>query len=318
MMMKVSGLFLMLVSFAGMVNLPECDRQKPAAHAEEQGKRARPEPTSTAGTKEKPGTMEGEIKELAAGGHCTIFESFVFVARDPQTYQAVKSLNINLPDQDAEFFKSHAVIAAFLGQRRTGGFGVEITQDADGVVQVGERVPKGMVTMALTTPFKIVAVATKTDGPIALSLDATWKERWRTYRVTSGELIITGGFAGVHDVLGLEGSLLIMRERTLITLMFDLKSRGKRQPRELRDAASGTVTESGGLSLAYLDSHSLSGAIQSPFRVQGQFANDEQDLRLDLVTIDAPRISDNFTAQGSLQALAITPRPPNRAITGNF
>jgi hypothetical protein len=316
-MMKVSGLFLILASFAGILNIPECGCQKLAAHAEEQGKRAKPAPTSVPGTQEKSGTMNSEIKELAVGGHCTVFESFVFVARDAQTYQALKTLNINLPDHDAEFFNSHAVIAAFLGQRRTGGFAVEITQGADGVVQVAERVPKGMVTMALTTPFKIVTVPVTADRPIALSLDATWKERWRTYRVTSGELIITGGFAGAHEVLGLEGSLLIMRERTLITLTFDLKSRGKRQTRELRDAASGTVTESGRLSLAYLDSHSLSGAIQSPFRVQGQFANDEQDLRLDLATADAPRISDNFTAQGSLQALAIAPRPPNRAITGN-
>src|SRR5258705_10604249 len=101
-MMKVSGLFLMLVSFAGVLNIPECGRQKPAAHAEEQGKRATPAPTSTPGTKEKPGTMDSEIKEIAAGGHCTVFQSFVFLARNAQTYQALRTFNVNLPDQEAE------------------------------------------------------------------------------------------------------------------------------------------------------------------------------------------------------------------------
>lgn len=314
--MKLSGLFLMLVSFAGIVSLLKCDQPKPKPGAEEQTKRGTPAPTSTPGRKGDPGTMDGEIKQLAAGNHCTVFESFVFVARDLETYAALESLKITLPNQDADFFKSHAVIAAFLGQRRTGGFAVEITQDADGVVQVVEQTPKGMVTMALTTPFKIVAVPVKTDRAIALSLDATWKERWRTYRVTSGEITVTGGFAGVQERSGLEGTLQIMREKTLATLHFEVKSTGKRQA-QLRDVSSGTVADPAQVSLSYLDSFALSGAIDSPFKVGGQFTNDEQELTLDLKTVSSPYVSDNFDARASLKATATTPRPPNRAITGD-
>jgi hypothetical protein len=314
-MMKFSCLFLMLISFAGVVNMPECDRQKSKAPAQEQGKRATPAPTTTPGEKEKTGTMDGEIKELAAGSHCPVFESFVFVARDVHTYQALRILNISLPDQDADFFNSHAVIAAFLGQRRTGGFGVNISQATDGVVQVAERIPKGMVTMVLTTPFKIVAVPVKSDAPIALSLDATWKSRWRNYRLTNGELTITGGFGGVHESSALEGTLQIMRERTLATFTFQLRSTGKRKAQML-DVASGTVTESGQVSLAYLESQALSGAIQSPFKATGQFNSDEQELTLSLETVPSPHISDNFSGGASLRAIAITPRPTNRAITG--
>lgn len=315
-MMRLSGLFLMLVSFAGIVSLHKCDQQKPKVGTEAQTNHNTPAPTSTPGRKGDPGTMDSEIKQLAAGSHCTVFESFVFVARDSQTYAALASLNITLPTQDADFFKSHAVIFAFLGQRRTGGFGVEITQDADGVVQVVERKPNGMVTMVLTTPFKIVAVPVKTDGPIALSLDATWKERLRTYRVTSGELTITGGFAGIHQRSGLEGTLQIMRESTLATFIFAVKSTGKRQA-ELRDVASGTVAGPARVSLSYLDSYALSGAIQSPFKVSGQFTEDEKELTLNLETVESPNVSDNFSASGSLKAIATTPRPANRAVTGN-
>ena len=183
-------------------------------------------------------------------------------------------------------------------------------------LQVVERVPKGMVTMVLTTPFKIVAVPVETGAPLALSLDATWKESWRTYRLASGELTVSGGFAGIHETSGLSGILQIMREGTMATLMFELKSSGKRQT-QLHDVASGVVVESGQVSLTYLDSHALSGAIQSPFKANGQFINDEQELSLNLETVPSPKISDNFNARVSLRATAITPRPPKRAITGD-
>ncbi|MCA1555766.1 MAG: protease complex subunit PrcB family protein, partial [Acidobacteria bacterium] len=73
----------------------------------------------------------GEIKELAAGGYSSIRESFIIVARDAQTYALLKELNERLPEFGADFFKSNAVIAAFLGQRRSGGYSVRITREGD-------------------------------------------------------------------------------------------------------------------------------------------------------------------------------------------
>jgi len=312
-MTRLGGLVLVLPMVASLVNIPRCDQQKSKPLGEQQSNRATPAKTSAAGAGERPGAMDGEIQELAAGAHCTVFESFVFVARDAQTYQALKTINLDLPDRSAEFFSSHAVIAAFLGQRRTGGFGVDITQDANGLVRISEHKPKGMVTMALTAPFRIVAVSVKTDAPLGLSLDAAWKERLRGYRVASGELTVTGGFAGIHENSSLAGSVQVMREQTLATLIFELKSTGKRRT-QLTDVSSGTVVDSV-LSLRHLDSHALSGAIQSPFRVRGQFTNDEQELSLDLETVESPNISDNFSARASVRAIATTPRPPDRAIS---
>src|SRR5712664_4042100 len=121
-MTRLSGAVFMLVSLASIMTILKCDQQNPKTATEQRSNRPTPAPTSLAQREGDPGTMGSDIKQLAAGNHCTVVESFVFVARDAQTYQALKTLKINVPDQDAGFFSSHAVIAAFLGQRRTGGF----------------------------------------------------------------------------------------------------------------------------------------------------------------------------------------------------
>jgi len=312
-MIKTSGLLMMLLSFA-VVSAVECNRQQPKTANQQQSNRTEPGSLSNQGAKEKPVTMDGEVKQLAAGAHCTVFESFVFVARDEQTYQALNGLQLKLPAQSADFFQSHAVIAAFLGQRRTGGFSIEIWPDAAGQIHIGERVPKGMVTMALTAPFKIVAIPVQAGAPLTLALDETWKERLRSYRVANGQLTVTGGFAGINQSSSLTGTIQIMHEQSLATCFFELKSNGKKQT-ELRDVASGSVSEAKQLTLTNFDSRALTGAIQSPFKATGQFANDNQELSLNLETVPSPHISDNFSATGSLTATAITPRPKNRAVT---
>lgn len=312
-MIRLSALLLILVSATGLLNLPNSNRPGLKAPVVGQGPRTPPAAIAPNEQTQKSSAVDSEIKELAAGNHCLVMEAFVFVARDLPTYQALMSLDINLPNKDAEFFNSQLVIAAFLGQRRTGGFTVELTQSADGNVRVAERAPREMATSSLTSPFKIVALPVKTDGPLSLTLDQTWKERLRTYRLVGGELTITGGFAGIQQTATLSGSIQVMRQRRLATLLFDLKSTGKRSA-QVSDVASGTVTNSGLLSFSYLDSAKLTGAIQSPFKATGQFINDERELSLNLETVPSPHISDNFTAAGSLRAIATTSKPANRAI----
>lgn len=318
--MKLGGILFMLVSLAGILTTPNCDHQNANA-PKNQGNRATPAPTPMPKEMETPVPTDGEIKELVAGAYCTVLESFVIVARDPETYAALRAMNqnIKLPDEAADFFKSNAVIAAFLGQRRTGGFAVDISRGTSGEINILERSPKkgAMVIQVLTTPFKIVSVPANMDAPITLSLDATWKARLRNYQVTSGELNVTGGFAGIHESSGLAGTLQVMRADMWATFIFDLQSTNKAKTRQLRDVATGTATQDGVLKITRIDSHGLSGAIQSPFKATGQFTNDEAQLSLDLDTVSAAGISDNFQAKASLKATATTPRPPNRAITGD-
>ena len=317
-MKKIGALVMMLVWLGSSMNLLSCERNGRKENPRERdANRSAPQQTPV----EAGGTIVSntDIKELAAGNRSSIFESFVLVARDVQTYAALRSIHSGLPDQAPDFFKSSAVIAAFLGQRRTSGYSVEITRESDGQVRIIEHAPSKdtMVKMVLTTPFKIVAIQFETDQPVTLSLDETWKQRSRPYRVTSGELAITGGFAGINDKQVLEGGLSVMRDKTLATIVFELQSTGGKQPRKLRDTASGLVDSSGALTISRVDAFALTGAIQSPFRASGRFTENEQKLELSFETVAAPHISDNFSATGSLKALATAPVPANQAITGD-
>src|SRR5712692_2369133 len=101
-----------------------------------------------------------EPKVLAEGFHSSITRPFVGVVRDFETYEALVTLDGNLPRLDEEFFKTNIVVAAFLGERNTGGYSVEITR-GEGRIYVVERVPaKGvMVAQMITSPYKIVSLS---------------------------------------------------------------------------------------------------------------------------------------------------------------
>jgi len=265
-------------------------------------------------------TVSDEIKILSRGNYSAeMLESFVAVARDAETYAALRALNAQLPELSADFFKHNAVVAAFLGQRRSGGYGVEITRGGPTSLRVSERAPDkdAIVTMALTSPSLIVSIAIAPDAPLELLLDPTWRERARPYQVAGGELMITGGIAGKRETVPLAGSLGVMRAGQLATFLFDLKSAGhSEQPRALREAATGIIANSGdAVRLPRFTSSTLTGAIESPFRAtSGQFTKDGGKITLTFETVPAPRISDNFAATGRLEANATAPAPKNKAL----
>lgn len=275
-------------------------------------------PKTPAAQKGRNVNTDGELKELAAGNRSGITESFVVIARDPQTYAALRSLYGALPEYDVDFFSSHAVVAAFMGQRRTSGYVTSITRDRDGTISILEQAPArgAMVKMVLSTPFKIVAVPIGIDAPLSLNLDTTWRNRLRSYRLTGGEVVVTGGFAGIRKKYHLAGQLSVMRAGSLATFFFELLSTAGKQSRNLRDVASGTVDPSGQITLNRIDSAALTGAIQSPFRGTGVFSNNETNLSLNLKTVPSPHVSDNLAATASVKAVATGPKPSDTAVTG--
>lgn len=306
---RISVLLLLLISLSVGVK-PGFSRQGDSQNSQNTIRRVMPLGYEN---ETEPTVTNGQVKELASGNRSSIFESFVAVARDEQTYAKLRASNSSLPETSADFFKSYAVVAAFLGQRRTSGFDIEITQGTDGRVHVLEQTPKNtMVKMVLSAPFKIVAVPVEADRPIVLALDATWQNRLRPYRVTSGSLTITGGFAGTMKTLKLEGTLSIMRADSLATFIFELQSTGNNPIRRLVDTATGFVESPARISLERVDAFAIAGAIQSPFRATGQFGENERELTLNLQTNNSPNISDNFTATGTLKATALPAPGANR------
>src|SRR5262249_41228600 len=145
--------------------------------------------------------MKESPKVLTEGFHSSITHSFVAVFRDADTYAELIKLDANLPKLDDEFFKSSIAIAAFLGERNTGGFSVDIARDSNGAIRISEKKPgKGMmVPQMITSPFKIVAVKSSASSPVVLSLDEAWKQNLKEYRVKSGTFTMSGGFVAVSE-----------------------------------------------------------------------------------------------------------------------
>lgn len=262
-------------------------------------------------------TVSNDLKVLAEGGHISVFDSFILVARDAQTYAALRELNNSLPQMDAEFFKTSAVVAAFLGQRRTGGYSVYITTEPDGSVHVLEKAPPthAMVMMVLTTPYKIVSVPLKEEAPLSLTLDKTWQEMMRPYRVGASEFNSGGGFAGRYEKLTLAGDVRVMRSGELATFFFDLNATGGKKERKLKDVSSGVVGKDGGIVIGSLDPDTLVDHPRPSLRATGEFTDKESNFSLSFTSLPTI-VADGFGGTGKLEATATAPAPKSKAVTG--
>ncbi|HYY58559.1 MAG TPA: protease complex subunit PrcB family protein, partial [Pyrinomonadaceae bacterium] len=210
-----------------------------------------------------------------------------------------------------------AVVAAFLGQRRTGGYGVEITRAADGTVRVAEKTPpKGsMTTQVLTTPYEIVSLPVEDETPLKLDVDKAWREGARPYKVTSGEFTMSGGFAGRSENFRLEGNLMVMRHANLATLVFDLKSAGGTKARELKEAATGVVRAGEEVRLARFNAGSLVEPPANLLSAKGQFSDNESGLTLAFESLPST-VADGYQGTGRLSAVATGPPPAKTALSG--
>jgi hypothetical protein len=325
MVLKKFGTALMLASIAFNTASACAARHTPggASDANEQSKnktRTTPTPLPTPGAEKNLETnMTGEIKELASGGYSSVKESFIVVARDAETYASLRELNDKLPELGADFFKSNAVVAAFLGQRSSGGYGVRITRaeatGAGNALRVSEQPPPkdAIVTMALTNAFQIVSVAVNDERPLALELDATWQEAARAYKVVAGEFTRMGGFAGRPEKSALKGDLRIMRHARLATIFFALQGTGAEGTHALQDVASGTVAPDGSLTLTRLDPGSFVPPPRHPLRARGSFNENENQLSLTFEAMQA-KVNDGYGGQGKLEATATAPPHKKRAV----
>ncbi|HEX8457009.1 MAG TPA: protease complex subunit PrcB family protein [Pyrinomonadaceae bacterium] len=261
----------------------------------------------------------GEIRELAAGGYSSVRESFVAVARDAETYKSLRRLHDKLPELDASFFKANAVVAAFLGRRRSGGYGVQITSAGGArLLRITEKSPPkdAITTMALTSAFQIVSIAVGEEMPLALELDATWHEAARPYKVSTGQFTRLGGFAGRPERSTLAGDIRIMRHGDLATAFFTLEGRGEEGKHALQDVTTGTVNTEGAFNFTRLDPGSFVPPPRNPLRARGQFTDQESKLRLTLEAMEA-KVNDGYGGQGTLEATATAPPPRKRAIDGD-
>jgi hypothetical protein len=242
-----------------------------------------------------------------------VSNAFIAVARDADTYAALRRLIPNLPEVDKEFFNSNLVVAAFLGERRTGGYSVRFRRAGDGALRIEEtRPPKdAIVTQAITTPFSVASVPVETQGSVAIDAGEAWRAMIRPYKIMEGEFTMSGGIAGRTEKFGLAGGIGVMREGSLATLLFDLQGKDGAKLRQLRDAASGVVQSDGRLAVGHLGAGSLVTQPADALNATGTFAESERTLSLTFSSIPG-KVRDGFNGKGSLKAEATGPAPQKR------
>ncbi|HEY0006491.1 MAG TPA: protease complex subunit PrcB family protein [Pyrinomonadaceae bacterium] len=262
------------------------------------------------------GTVNDKLKVLTRSTYGKVQDAFVAVAHDAETYRELRELAGALPELDADFFRQNLLVAAFLGQRRTGGYNVSITRQANGSLRIAEETPaKGaMLTQALTAPFLIVAVPVAPEESLVLELDRAWQARLRPYSLKTGEFKMTGGIAGRAESFGLEGGFGLMRMGRLATFVFDLKSSRGAKARVLKSVATGVVQTDGSLNIAQLDAGSFVEPPNRLLRAKGNFTGQETSVRLIFESVPS-NIADAFHGEGSLEAAAKAPAPPKTSAT---
>lgn len=282
------------------------EEQRPAATPET----PLPTPTTPAREGERV-TTGGEMKVLAGGMNGSVDEAFVAVVRDAQTYAALRAVVGQLPEMNAEAFKTNAVVAAFLGMRRTGGYGVEITRTGEDTLRFAETTPpKGAITsQALTAPFKVVSVALNEQASLKIETGEAWTRAMRPYRVKEGEFESSGGFAGRGEKFALGGELRIGRLGKLVSVVFMLKTTGDARARALQTIATGTTTDAHSFTVPRLEGGSLVEWPNGGLRATGRFNGNAAD-NLTLSFDPLPSIySDGFNGTGKLEAIATAPAP---------
>jgi hypothetical protein len=265
---------------------------------------------SSTGHKDNPVESEnqnsGDLKVVAQGFHSSITDPFIAVIRDEATYGELTKLDSKLPKLNVDF-KTNVVIAAFLGQRNTGGYSVEITRAANGEVQVREKAPGKdvMVPQMITAPFKIVSLPVEGNVPLKIFLgdeikagDA-FRQNAQLYRIDKGTFTISGGFAGRSDTYSLTGKLQITRLSNLVTVGFAIVSTGTSSERSLRDVATGVV-KNNSFEISRMSRGSLVDPPTGALRVTGTFL-EANKLVLDFDT-GAVTVPDGYQGTGTIEA----------------
>jgi hypothetical protein len=243
----------------------------------------------------------GDLKVLAEGSVSPITTSFVGVFRDAESYAALRAQATNLPELRADFFKSNLVIAAFLGERNTGGYSLAISQQPTGQIRIAEKAPRpdAIVAQMITSPFKLVSMPANGTPPVQLSLDERFNQRSQLYRVSNGTFTVSGGFAGRTEQYKLAGKLQVMRLAGVISIGLAIVSEGATRERSLRDFATG-LASSDGFAISRLSRGSLVDAPSGDLQVKAKFA-EKNRLLLDLTT-GPVTVPDGYSGKGTIEA----------------
>jgi hypothetical protein len=251
---------------------------------------------------EKAQPKEGELKVLAEGLQSAIKNPFVALVRDADTYAALTKLDGKLPKLDDEFFKTKVVVAAFLGERNTGGYSVEISRDA-AEINVREKKPGKdmMVTQMVTSPFKIVALEGMSNAPVWLALDDALESRMSLFHITNAKFTMSGGIAGTREEFNLGGAIGVLRAGNLATFQFRLIAPATTKRRALIEHATGVVANDNSIKVSRMSADSFIDPPNTGLQADGLFSDGGKKLLLNLLSRPS-MIADGYSGVGSIEA----------------
>jgi hypothetical protein len=118
------------------------------------------------------------FQTLLKGNHSGIRERQFLVissrAKWDDLWRSHSSLNLPKQELPAVDFESESVLALFSGEKRTGGYAIEVVKVEDDPATAQLKVfyretappPNAIVTQGLTQPFHMIKLARKADLPV--------------------------------------------------------------------------------------------------------------------------------------------------------
>ncbi len=243
------------------------------------------------------------LKTLAEGADASLTTPFVFVARTPDAFALLQKLVKNLPTEKIDF-KRTAVVAAFAGEKNTGGYSVDIAQNAGKIsVKVAAPPKDAMVTQVITSPYKVALVEAEQENSLNLDLSANFSSLLKNYRLTSGEFEFSGGFAGMQKRFAAQGTIGVLNWGEYVTMIFNLTGKAGEKKRKLFETASG-VMQDGKINLGRIEADDFIDRPHPFLLANGTFSGSKVSLEF----VPGKRdyvVNDGYTGGGKLEAVKI-------------
>lgn len=243
----------------------------------------------------------GDFKDLLVEANSGVEEPFIFVARSAAQYAELQKKVSNLPSAEGINFDTNAVVAAFAGTKPTPGYDIVFTKTANGVKVDLTAPPKdAMLAQVLTAPARIVIVPVEAEQELKVETGANWQGKMQSYRITSGKINFSGGFAPIERNFTLAGTISVLRSGNLVSIFFNANAAEEKQRRML-ETATGNL-KGNDLLFERVDAGSIVDNPRPPYKATGAMSGNKIKLIFEpLPTI----VSDGYEGRGSLEAILI-------------
>lgn len=252
----------------------------------------------------QPGTSVklGNVEVLAEGSYSKIEKPFIFIARTESDYEMLKTLVDEFSSNKVIDFKKQAVVAAFAGQRNSGGYSVSI-EKLQGQVDVRVKNPPkdSMFTQAITYPYQIALVPIEEEDSLKMAVSEDFQNEMTTYKLTSGNFEFSGGFIGRQTKFEAVGNIKMMKHNEFVTFLFGLNGKGNEKNRSLNEMSSGMI-ENNSAKISRVEAGSFIDRPHPPLQVSVNMEGNKLSMKFEPGKRDYV-ISDGYEGSGSLEAV---------------